>query len=175
MSGTNTFEFLERPFQIADGVTLPVGGYDFSTAAVSYTLGAQRRLGGTTRVEHGTFYNGDKTTLAFSGGRFEVTNQLQLQPGISLNWVRLPKGDFTAQQIQTRAVYTMSPRAFLAALVQYNSGDDALSTNLRLRWEYRPGSELFVVYNDQRNTLADGFPNLVNRAFIIKLAPLLRF
>jgi hypothetical protein len=50
-----------------------------------------------------------------------------------------------------------------------------VSTNLRLRWEYRPGSELFVVFNDSRDTLAPGFPDLVNRAFIVKLAPLLRF
>ena len=30
---------------------------------------------------------------------------------------------------------------------------EVVSTNLRLRWEYRPGSELFVVYNDQRDTV----------------------
>jgi hypothetical protein len=175
VSSTNTYEFLDRPFAIAPGVTLPVGGYDFNTASISYSLGASRRLGGTTRLEHGSFYSGDKTTVGFSGGRLEVTNQLQLQPGISLNWVRLPEGDFTAQQLQTRAVYTMTPRAFVAALVQYNSSARSVSTNLRLRWEYRPGSELFVVFNDSRDTLAPGFPDLVNRAFIVKLAPLLRF
>jgi hypothetical protein len=69
----------------------------------------------------------------------------------------------------------MTPRAFVAALVQYNSSARSVSTNLRLRWEYRPGSELFVVFNDSRDTLAPGFPDLVNRAFIVKLAPLLRF
>jgi hypothetical protein len=175
VEGVNTYEFLERPFEIARGVVLPVGGYAYNTASLSYTLGGSRRLGGTTRVEHGSFYSGDKTTVSFNGGRLEVTNQLQLQPGVSLNWVRLPEGDFTAQQIQTRAVYTMTPRAFLAALVQYNSSAQTVSTNLRLRWEYRPGSELFVVFNDQRDTLAPGFPDLVNRAFIVKLAPLLRF
>jgi hypothetical protein len=31
-----------------------------------------------------------------------------------------------------------------------------MSASVRLRWEYRPGSELFVVYSDGRNTLADG-------------------
>jgi hypothetical protein len=175
VDANNTYEFLARPFAIASGVTLPVGGYGFNTASVSYGLGSQRRLGGTVRVEHGTFYSGDKTTVSFGGARFEVTNQLQLQPGVSMNWVSLPEGDFTAQQMQTRAVYTMTPRAFVAALVQYSSNSNSVSTNLRLRWEYRPGSELFVVYNDQRDTLVDGFPDLVNRAFIVKFAPLLWF
>ena len=175
VSGGNTYEFLPRPFAIARGVTVPVGGYSFNNVQVRYSLGAQRRLGGTASIDRGSFYEGDKTTLGFSGGRFEVTKQIQLQPGISLNWVSLPFGDFTAQQVQSRIVYTMTPRSFLAALVQYNSASNSVSTNLRLRWEYRPGSELFVVYNDERDTLGLGFPNLTNRAFIVKIAPLLRF
>ena len=64
---------------------------------------------------------------------------------------------------------------FVSALVQYNSSFNAVSTNARLRWEYQPGSELFVVYNEERNTLAPGFPNLSNRAFIVKFNRLFRF
>ena len=42
---------------------------------------------------------------------------------------------------------------FFSALVQYNSSATAVSANLRFRWEYQPGSELFVVYNEARDTL----------------------
>ena len=41
---------------------------------------------------------------------------------------------------------------FVSALLQYSSSDRAFSSNLRFRWEYRPGSELFVVYTDERDT-----------------------
>jgi len=34
---------------------------------------------------------------------------------------------------------------------------------------------LFVVYNEERDTLAQGFPDLQNRAFIIKVNRLFRF
>ena len=40
---------------------------------------------------------------------------------------------------------------FASALLQYSSSDRAFSSNLRFRWEYRPGSELFVVYTDERD------------------------
>jgi hypothetical protein len=50
-----------------------------------------------------------------------------------------------------------------------------VSSNVRLRWEYLPGSELFAVYNEQRDTLARTFPALANRAFIVKVNRLLRF
>jgi hypothetical protein len=46
---------------------------------------------------------------------------------------------------------------------------------VRFRWEYRPGSELFLVYNEQRDTLAVRFPALANRALIVKVNRLLRF
>ena len=41
---------------------------------------------------------------------------------------------------------------FASALLQYSSADRAFSSNLRFRWEYAPGSELFVVYTDERDT-----------------------
>jgi len=64
---------------------------------------------------------------------------------------------------------------FVSGLFQYNSSNQTLSTNLRLRWEYRAGSELFVVYTDERDTLGLGVPVVENRAFVVKINRLLRF
>jgi hypothetical protein len=50
-----------------------------------------------------------------------------------------------------------------------------VSANVRLRWEYQPGSEIFVVYNDERDTLTRGVPDMRNRAFIVKVNRLFRF
>ncbi len=52
---------------------------------------------------------------------------------------------------------------------QYNSRNHTVSTNLRLRWEYDPGNELFVVYTDENDTNAPGFPRVENRAFAVKI------
>ena len=70
---------------------------------------------------------------------------------------------------------------FASALLQYSSADKTFSSNLRFRWEYRPGSELFVVYTDERDTTDEnGLPTpratgLRNRAFVIKVNRLFRF
>ena len=69
----------------------------------------------------------------------------------------------------------MTPLMFVSALLQYNSSNKSLGANIRFRWEYQPGSELFVVYNEQRDTLTPRFPELENRAFIIKINRLFRF
>ena len=179
---TRNYEFLEQPFPIAPGITIPVGGYDFADVEASYTLGRQRRVSGTLSVQHGDFYGGEKTTVNFGfggffgGTRIELTPQLSLEPTISLNRIALPQGRFTAQLLTTRAIYSLTPLMFVSALVQYNSSTDAVSTNLRLRWEYRPGSELFVVYNEQREALVpQRSPELQNRALIVKINRLFRF
>ncbi len=71
----------------------------------------------------------------------------------------------------------MSPAesvAFFMAVRRAPCSAAAVSTNARFRWEYRPGSELFVVYNEERNTLTRSFPGLNNRAFIVKINRLFR-
>jgi hypothetical protein len=76
----------------------------------------------------------------------------------------------------SRVTYTATPLLFASALVQYNSSTHAVSANARLRWEYRPGSELFVVYNQERDTDARlGVPGLLNQAVIVKVNRFLRF
>lgn len=70
----------------------------------------------------------------------------------------LAQGSFTTQLIGSRVTYAVTPLMFVSALLQYNSSSHTMSTNARLRWEYRPGSELFVVYNEQRDTFTPGFP-----------------
>ena len=71
--------------------------------------------------------------------------------------------------------YTITPMLVVSGLMQFNSSSSSLSTNARLRWEYHPGSELFVVYNEGRDTLGPGRPDLQQRSFVVKINRLLRF
>jgi hypothetical protein len=173
--GTSSFEYVPRAFRLAGGPIIPVGEYDFATATVRYTLGNQRPVSGTAQLDVGTFYDGHKTTAALNSGRVYVSPQISIEPGVSINWVDVPYGPFTTTLLQARLIYTMTPRVFFTGLVQSNSINSLASTNLRLRWEYRPGSELFVVYTDERDTNVRGFPDQVNRALVVKISPLVRF
>ena len=172
---SNSYEFLPEPFQITDEVLLPIGGYDFSAGRVGYDFGPQRNVSGNVLVEFGDFFNGSKTALTVSRGRVSITPQLSVEPIYSINWVDLTEGEFVTHLVGTRATYTVTPLMFTSALVQYNSSIDAVSANLRFRWEYRPGSELFVVFNEERDTTTRRFPELTNRAFIVKINRLFRF
>jgi hypothetical protein len=172
---TNSFEYLPRPFFIGGDVTLPVGSYAFDTVKLNYNMAQQRPQSANISAEFGTFYNGHKQTVTIARGRSKITNQFSMEPTYSWNRVELLQGSFTTHLAGSRVTYTVTPLMFVSALIQYNSGINAVSTNARLRWEYQPGSELFVVYNEERNTLARNFPALANRALIIKVNKLFRF
>jgi hypothetical protein len=100
---------------------------------------------------------------------------VSIEPGLTLNWIDLPQGRFTNRLITARGIFTPSPRMLISSLMQYNGTDQTLSSSVRLRWEYVPGSELFVVYSDGRNTADLRVPGLLNRSFAIKATRLLRF
>ena len=178
VSATDRYELLRQPFTIAPGVVVPVGGYGFRSVLVGYAFGQQRPVSGLIAVGTGELWNGDITVVELGRGRVEVTPQLSVEPSLSLNWVELPEGNFTTGLSRVRVSYTVSPRMFFSGLLQHNSSGNTFSTNVRLRWEYSPGSELFVVYTEDRDTdpfLPDRRTGLRNRGFVVKMNRLFRF
>ncbi len=168
------YEFLTEPFQVSRGVFIPAGGYDFNDVQVGYNFGQQRLVSGNVAVLRGQFYDGDITTVSFSSSRVTVTKRFSLEPSFSISDVNLPYGDFVTRVLRSRVDYGFSPRMFASALLQYNYTDRTFSSNLRYRWEYRPGSEFFIVWTDEQDTRGRGL-QLRNRAFVIKATRLLRF
>ena len=167
-------EFLQAPFRIARGVVLPVGQYDFTDGVFRYTIGPQRMASGQVTLTSGAFYSGHRQQIDYNG-RIKVTNQLGFEPRILIGRITLPQGDFTTKLTGVRTIYTITPRMFLSGLLQYNSSNNSFGTNVRFRWEYQPGSEFFVVYNDGRDTSGPGAPVLQNRSLVFKINRLFRF
>ena len=170
-----SYELLVEPFDVTPDIAIAPGAYGFQDLFLSYFMGEQRPVSGTAFFQQGRFYGGDLTGFGYRGGRVEVTPQLSLEPTVELNRIDIPEGRFTVALATTRVTHTFTPRMFLSGLVQYNSVSSEVGTNVRFRWEYLPGSELFLVYNDQRDTMLRRTLSLESRSFIVKLTRLLRF
>jgi hypothetical protein len=124
-------------------------------------------------VSSGAFYGGTRHEASYTG-RVSPAPQFALEPSLSLAWVDLPYGRSSARILASRVTYTATPRLFVSSLVQFNADAHALSSSVRLRWEYRPGSELFVVYSDGRDTSRPG-TDILNRSVAVKATRLVRF
>jgi hypothetical protein len=59
--------------------------------------------------------------------------------------------------------------------VQWNDLDDKLSGNLLVGWEYRPGSQLFLVYDEVRDRFASPVLAPRNRLLLVKWTYTFRF
>ena len=179
ISVADNYEFLHEEFMPGpDDVVFPVGAYSFLDVEATYSPGAQRRLNGSFSVRVGDYFDGNIRSIGFNRGRLEVTQRLSLEPSVSVNWINSPYGSFRTDLIVSRVNYTFTPRMFFSGLIQYNSGTNTVSNNLRLRWEYSPGSELFVVYTEDRETdplRPDRYAELRNRGFVVKMNRLFRF
>ena len=110
------------------------------------------------------------------GGTLGVTPSanLALTAGYTRNFIDVPDGSFTADLGSLRVSYAVSTRLVANALVQYNSLDNALSANVRVNFIHRPGSDLFIVFNEQRGS-DEGLWDLDNRGAALKLTYLKRF
>jgi len=171
----NTFERLDEPFEISTGLFLPVGGYRFSEVEARYLLGAAHRLNGSLWASGGQFYDGSRKEVGYRG-RLEITPRLGVEPGVSFNWVALGEGSFVAKLLTARVNYSLSARQAFSALLQYNSEGSVIGANLRFRWEFKPGSDLFIVYNEGRDTTPGvRRSELSNRSIVVKVTRLLRF
>ena len=169
------YEFAPRPFAITAGMTLPVAGYKLETTRAGYTLGPQRHLSGSVLVEYGPFYGGRRAAVTVSGSRVNAPPRLSVEPTYSIDQVTLPEGNFTTHLAGARATFTVTPLMFISSLIQYNSTTQVVSANVRFRWEYRPGSEFFVVYNEERTNLGPAMPALKDGGLVVKINRLLRF
>lgn len=171
----NQKELLVRPFNVARGINIQTGDFTFNSISTSYAFGQQRRASGTFGVRVGEFYDGHLTSVTVSGARVAMLKQFSVEPSVTYNRGSLTAGDFTTTLLRARVDYAFTPLRFLSALLQYSSNDRTLSSNIRFRWEYRPGSEIFAVYTDERDTTMSGYPGLRNRAVVVKVNRLFRF
>jgi len=167
---TRDYDLLTEPWRLGPGV-VPAGGHRWNTLRTSYTSSPRHRLAGTGYVETGGYYTGDKTTLSASLTVIP-RDTLTVDLGFNRNSIALPATpEYLTNTVSTRVSYSLSPTLFTKAFVQYNDDRRQASLNLLLWWIYRPGSDLYVVYNQGWDTDLAGphWAEVKNRSIAVKL------
>ncbi|MGD8602674.1 MAG: DUF5916 domain-containing protein [Gemmatimonadota bacterium] len=143
------YELLDNPYRVTSDITVDPGEYNFWDLIVMFRSNPARRLSFNVRYAPQTYWDGDRTDWG-GGVDVRVTNQLAASGNFSRNTVDLPGGDFTADIASFQLDYGFSPRLSVRTLTQYNSLTDQVSVSGRLQYEYRPGSDIFIVYDEVR-------------------------
>jgi hypothetical protein len=161
------FDRLEAPFEIASGIVLPPGDYNFRDYFFEQEGSPKRVLSGRVRVGGGDFYSGTRTYVTLTPS-FKPIQYLSLEPSYEFNDVSLKEGDFTTHVLNARLNVNLSNRWLTTTLVQYDSASRRNTVFFRLNYIYRPGDDLFVVFNRSEEDIGPrrGLPDT---AFMVKL------
>ncbi len=150
-SVTHEFDNLAVPFTTA-GTTLPVGPYTWTTSTVSYSTNRTRRVFGSVGGDFGGYYSGERQALR-ANASITAGKTLLFEPNYTRNRVTFPgRPLYTSNVLNFRVSHSFSPDFYLKGFVQYNDDRNTASFNLLWWYHYKPGSDLYVVYNQGWDT-----------------------
>jgi len=164
---------LTTPFNIYKNVFIPVGVYNWTRHQLTYGSAKNRRLTANLFERFGSYYNGRLNELRV---RASYRSNERLQFSFSEQWNRfrlpLPNGNFSVAFGALETDYAFSRFLFLSTILQMDTANaQGASANIRLRWNYRPDSDLYVIYTagQQFASLAAANPTqYYQNRFVIK-------
>lgn len=138
---------LNEPFEIVDGVTIAPDTYDTVGGSLRFGTAESRDVSIFGSVGGRGFYDGERYDLSI-GGEWRPSPLFTGEAEFVYNDINLPQGDFEVEIVRTRGDLQFSPDLTLGTVVQWDSVSNQAGLNSRLRWEFEPGKEVFVVYNE---------------------------
>lgn len=143
---TRSWDRLDEPFEIRPGIVVPAGAYWNDRHSVEAGSSPAAVFSASAGAEWGTFYGGHRETWSFQAS-YRPNPHLLLDLTEDYNDVRLPGGSFTTSLTGLRATWNFSRSLLASAYAQVNTAADVASLNARVRWMWRPASDVYLVFN----------------------------
>lgn len=162
LSFNPSYERLFEPFEIQDGIVIPTGEYNFQGWSVFANTSDARAVNVSWRFSKGGFFDGDRLNNNITVN-YRPSPYFRSETEWGYNDVDLPGGSFTTNVVRQRFNVSLSPNLSVNSFIQYLDTEDLLSMNTRFNWIYKPGADVFIVYNQN---WVDGATQ--DRALILK-------
>ncbi|HEY8780006.1 MAG TPA: DUF5916 domain-containing protein [Mucilaginibacter sp.] len=166
-------EYLSRPLPLNGNVSIPIGKYNYTGLNVIWQSYQTNNLRGTGSFYAGQFYDGGLFTADFYPTWY-ASKYLEISPEYELNIARFPDRNtsFTSQIVRLRLNTALNVHFFSNAFIQYDNLADNIAANIRLRYNFSEGRDIYLVYNTNLNTdryrLQPVLPLTDNRSVILK-------
>jgi hypothetical protein len=166
-------EVLTRDFIINSRKDIRVlpGRYEFNEYFVLANTNAAAPVAFNLRYSIGDFYDGYRRGYTV-GTTVRANEHFNVSGNVQFNDIDLPQGAFTTTLLSGRVNYFLNTKVFVNSLLQYNTDARQWSSNLRFNVIHRPLSDIFLVYNERRDSRTG---DLFDRALIAKMTYLIAF
>jgi hypothetical protein len=156
-----------------DELYIKPGKYDYLGIRGNIVTPASKPLFLMFTTELGQFYDGNRISFRLQP-TWNLSKHFELGGTYNFDYVNISKRDvsMTNHIIGLKALYMLDIHLSFNVFIQYNTAYHGVVTNLRLRYNPREGNDLYLVFNEDRNTdLYREIPNLPvynSRAVMLK-------
>jgi hypothetical protein len=133
------------------GLSIAPGFYQFNRFTTKLSTDASKKLSGRIDYETGGYYNGTLTSWQ-ANLRISPLPHIELTPAYRYNMIRKvgsELADLDAQLLILNTRLALNPRAQCNINYQWNSVTEGHAWNIRMSWEYRPLSFIYLVFNSR--------------------------
>jgi hypothetical protein len=150
---TYSVENVAAPFTVGEAAQIPEGRYTFENLQFVWLMPSGRRLRTQLNAQAGTYFDGTREQLILAP-TWNLSPGLELGGEYQYTRLRFPKrnegADIHLARLRLRGA--LSARASGNAFLQYNSVSDRLALNLRLRYNFAEGTDLWLVFDETQDT-----------------------
>ncbi len=156
-------------FDLVGKILIPSDVYSDHRFQVNYEFSEAWKIGGGINASFGTLYDGEIQELNLNP-RFFASSKLELGGSYRITKLQFPdrtgrqETDFTSHLGQFRSQYTFNKKASVNMFVQYSNVSELIGANVRFRYNFSEGRDLWFVFNEQsysnRDPLEPGLPRL---------------
>jgi hypothetical protein len=140
---------ITTPLHLYKNVFIPNGLYHFARHQLTYGSGQDRRFTYNFFERFGGYYGGTLNEFRVRAN-YRPTAKFSISASETWDRFRLPlaNGNFSVVLASLQGNYSFNRFLTFTSLVQMDtSNTQAVSANVRLRYNYRPDSDLYIIYN----------------------------
>ena len=164
------YDNLTSPFSLSESVSIPVGEYTFYSYSAFYKMTDGQPLRINLNTEVGRFYDGDRYSFQISP-TWVISKHIDISGDYIFNQVEFPQRNqtFRGNIGRVRLNLALNSRLSFNSFWQLDNANEIMKVNLRLRYNFKEGNDLYVVFDQGNSTTStsDG-PALINQSLIVK-------
>jgi hypothetical protein len=146
MLGVNR-DVVDSPFNMWDNTTIRPDDYRWLWGRITFTSSESRIISGKLSYRFGNFYDGTRNDY-LAGISLKPSKHILFGISYEIRDIDLPVNSFIVRIFSARINLQFTPDLILNNTIQYDNDSKLVGINSRFRWTIKPGSDLFLTFNN---------------------------
>jgi hypothetical protein len=173
ISISHLYENVADTFSFSKNAYVPSGKYGFNLLETHLNSPQTNKFVLGVDVYAGSFYDGSRFSIGTEPS-WNIGSSLQLGLKYEHNFLKFKSRgqSFNGGIAGFKALVMFNTKLSVSTFIQYNSAENAILSNFRLRYNPKEGNDFYIVLNEGRSTYRDienpRLPLFNNRSVLLK-------